>query len=70
MIFKPVITDEVSIVAAECIFSEVEGEDVEMERGVGCFELFAGSVECFEGVCVCAVGAVAEERRISGFCCV
>jgi len=69
------MTEDVSIVAAECIFSEVEGEDVEMERGVGivaCFVLLAEGVECFEGVCVCTVdaGEEAKERKRSGFCCV
>ena len=32
IIFRPLITDEASIVAAECIFNEVDGEEVEMRR--------------------------------------
>jgi hypothetical protein len=78
MIFNPVITDEASMVAAECILSEVEGEDVEIGRLDIEAVLAAedGGVKCLVGACA-EDGCVEEvakafEARLcmSGLCCV
>jgi hypothetical protein len=72
IIFNPVMTDDVSRVAAPCALSVVDGEDVDIGRlceGLGLVD-FDGA-ECFgdavgeRGV----VGAFAELRGIS-LCCV
>jgi hypothetical protein len=49
MIFSPVITDEVSNVAAPCAFNVVEGEDVDIGRLWDDSDLLGlAEVECFE----------------------
>jgi hypothetical protein len=49
MILRPLITDDASIVAAECMRREVEGEDVEIgRRGTDGFDAVeVGDVACF-----------------------
>jgi len=68
------MTDEVSMVAAECIFKDVEGEDVEIGR-LGTevdFVVLEDGVKCFEGGCECVVDVDTdfEKLMMSGFCCV
>lgn len=49
IILKPVITDEVSNIAAPCAFNVVEGEEVEMGRlWVGCGLLDFSIAACLD----------------------
>jgi hypothetical protein len=78
MILNPDTTDEASMVAAECIFSEVEGEDVDIGR----FDIEAvldgdaGGIVCFvgaraEGGCVkVVITGFAVELGMPGLSCV